>query len=150
MNWKPLKTDQPGVTRYQKGHSKAEINRQEDGFTQATLKEGFLGLGTHVHGTYRNPSGDDAAVLEKLLDTAHPPRFSNWEKVDGGDGNATKYEGETANGKKVTATITRDADGDAECKAQAGFFGVSVDGLYLAPAPSDQEILRRISRNPDR
>jgi len=145
-NWKPIKTDQPGVTRYQKGSSKAEINRTDDGWTEATLKEGFLGLGTHVHGSYRNPSGDDAAILGKLEDTAHPPRFSNWKPVESDDGVA-RYEGETVKGKKVTAEITRDADGDAEVKAKAGFFGVSVEGSYFAPAPSDREILRRISSN---
>lgn len=145
-NWKPINVDQPGVTAYKKGWSKAEIHREEDGAARATLKEGFLGLGTHVTSFIKSPAPDDQAILGKLEDTAHPPRFSNWKAVepDQEHPSATRYEGETAKGKKVKAEITRVGD-EADVKAKAGFFGLHVEGHYFAPAPSDQEILQRIS-----
>ncbi len=146
-NWKPIKTDTPGVTRYQKGHSKAEITRQENGWTEATLKEGFLGLGTHVHASMRD-AGDDKAVLSSLEETAHPPRFSNWKEVKSDDKDVARYEGETVKGGKVKAEITRNGD-EADVVAKAGFFGVQCEGHYFAPAPSDREILKRISSNRD-
>lgn len=144
-NWQPVHVDQPGVTRYKLGSSRAEIHREADGSAQATLKEGFLGLGTHVTSYMKSPAPNDQAILGKLEDTAHPPRFRNWREVEGGDHNTRCYQGEKENGGKVTAEITR-MGGEADVKAQAGFFGVHIEGHYFAPAPSDREILSKISR----
>ena len=138
-NWQPLSTEQPGVSRYKSGFSRAEIHRQEDGSAEATLKEGFLGLGTHVSSFHKSPAPDDQAILTRLTDTAHPPRFGNWQETKDG-----KWEGEKAGGGKVKAEITRTGD-EADVKASTGFFGTQIEGHFFAPAPTDREILRRIS-----
>ena len=105
-----------------------------------------MGLGTHVSSFHKSPAPDDQAILGRLEDTAHPPRFSNWREAEGAShDNTTSFVGEKANGGKVKAEITRNGD-EADVKAQAGFFGVHIEGHFFAPAPSDQEILRRISK----
>lgn len=148
--WKSIQVpgNPAGVTRYSKGFSKAEIHREPGHGVQAELKEGFLGLGTHVGGSYGDASQSDKAILAKLEDTAHPPRFDHWQETPGPKDtpDTRHYRGEKASGHgKVDAYITRVGD-EANVTAQAGIFGVQIEGHFFAPAPNDREILQRISR----
>jgi len=146
MNWKPVGSDVPGTSHYKRSSPKAEawVHRQ-DGRLEAEAKTGPFHLGRQVGASFMDTSLSDEVVLSKLDDTLNPPRFQNWKPVDDQEANGvTHYRGEAGH-KKVEAFITRVGD-EAEVKANAGFFGVQIEGNYFAPAPSDQEILKRISR----
>ena len=145
MNWKPVGSDVPGTTRYKSSSPKAEaaIHRQ-NGRLEGEAHHGFLGL-DQVGISCMDKSLSDEAVLAKMEDSINPPRFKNWKQVDDQEAQGvTHYRGE-AGSRKVDALITRVGD-QAEVSAKAGFFGVQVEGSFFAPAPSDQEILKRISR----
>lgn len=151
--WKPIPTDQPGTTRYKKTAERAEvtIQRDEGEPVTASLRSGLFGLGTSIEGTYYQEGITDEVVLEKLDDTLHPPRYTDWEKVDDQEApGVTHYQGRRANSvfAKVDAYITRSGD-EAQVVAQAGPFnlGMHHEGVYFAPAPSDQEILRNLARD---
>lgn len=146
MNWKPVGSDVPGTTHYKRSSPKAEawIHRQ-DGKLEAEARHGFLQL-DRVGLSCMDKSLSDQVVLAKLEDSINPPRFQNWKAVDDQEASGvTHYKGE-AGSRKVEAFITRVGD-EAEVKAKVGWFGVQVEGNFFAPAPSDQEILRRISRD---
>lgn len=146
MNWKPVGSDVPGTTRYKSSSPKAEASiHRQNGRLEAEASHGFLQL-DQVGLSCMDKSLSDQAVLAKLEDSINPPRFKNWKEVDDQEANGvTHYRGE-AGGSKVDAYITRVGD-EAEVSAKAGWFGVQVEGSFFAPAPSDQEILRRISRD---
>lgn len=146
MNWKPVGSDVPGTSHYKRSTPKAEawVHRQ-DGRLEAEVKTGPFNLGRQVGASFMDTSLSDEVVLGKLDDTLNPPRFQNWKPVDDQEANGvTHYRGEAGH-KKVDAFITRVGD-EAEVKADSGFFGVQIEGNFFAPAPSDQEILKRISR----
>lgn len=146
MNWKPVGSDVPGTSHYKRSSPKAEawVHRQ-DGRLEAEAKSGPFNLGRQVGASFMDTSLSDEVVLSKLDDTLNPPRFQNWKPVDDQEAKGvTHYRGEAGH-KKVDAFITRVGD-QAEVKAKAGFFGVQIEGNFFAPAPSDQEILKRISR----
>jgi hypothetical protein len=139
-NWKPVSHEPSGVTRYKRSspRAQAEIHRQENSLS-AEMKTGLFGLGTHVGACFMDTSLSDEAVLSKLDQVAHPPRFQDWKAQ--GEGH---YQGK-AGRSKVEAQITRSGE-EAKVVAHVGHFGTHVEGVFFAPAPSDQEILRRISR----
>jgi len=147
MNWKPVGSDVPGTTHYKSSKPKAEawIHRQ-DGKLEAEAHHGFLQL-DRVGLSCGDKTESDAVVLSKLEDSISPPRFKNWKEVDDQEARGvTHYRGEAGN-SKVEAFITRVGDG-AEYKAKVGHFGLQIEGGYIGPAPSDQEILKRLSRDP--
>ena len=141
-DWKPVSNDPSGITRYKRSSPRAqvEINRQDNSLS-AEMKTGLFGLGTHVGTCFMDTSLSDEVVLSKLDAVANPPRFQDWKPVQGEDGH---YQGK-ANRSKVDAVITRNGD-EATVEAQVGHFGMHIEGVYFAPAPSDQEILRRLSQ----
>jgi hypothetical protein len=146
MSWKPVGSDVPGTSHYKRSSPKAEawVHRQ-DGRLEAEAKSGLFNLGRQVEASFMDTSLSDEVVLSKLDDTLNPPRFQNWKPVDDQEAKGvTHYRGEAGH-KKVDAFITRVGD-QAEVKADSGFFGVQIEGNFFAPAPSDQEILKRISR----
>ena len=147
MNWKPVGSDVPGTTHYKRNSPKAEawIHRQ-DGRLEAEAKSGPFNLGRQVDAFFLDTSLSDDVVLGKLNETLTPPRFQNWKPVDDQEAKGvTHYQGE-AGSRRVDAFITRVGD-EAEVKAKVGWFGVQIEGNFFAPAPSDQEILKRISRD---
>ncbi|MFN8612820.1 MAG: hypothetical protein U0931_35105 [Vulcanimicrobiota bacterium] len=146
MNWKSVGSDVPGTTHYKRSNPKAEawIHRQE-GRLEGEAKSGPFNLGPSAGVSCLDTTLSDQVVLGKLDETLNPPRFQNWKQVDDQQApGVTHYQGRAGH-SKVEAFITRLGD-EAEVKAKVGHFGLEVEGNFFAPAPSDQEILRRISR----
>ena len=146
-NWKPISQDTPGITQYKRSHprARAEIHRQDNKLS-AEMKTGPFGLGTHVGACFMDTGLSDEAVLTRLDEVAHPPRFQDWHEVkDQSAAGVTHYQGHEGR-KKVDAYITRSQD-EAQVVAQSGHFGIHIEGTYFAPTPSDREILQRISQS---
>lgn len=147
--WKPVKSNTQGLTRYKGTNQKAEawIQRNADGSAVAKEETGFFG--TRVTSYSVSPAPADNVILDRMDRSAYPPRFDGW-KESGKDSetNTTEYKGKANNFLKspVKAKITRVGD-TAKVSAKVGHFGLGahVEGVYFAPAPSDQEILRKIS-----
>ncbi|MFA5507217.1 MAG: hypothetical protein WC314_16575 [Vulcanimicrobiota bacterium] len=147
--WTPVKTDTQGINRYRGTNQKAEawIQRNPDGSAVAKEETGFFG--THVTSYMVAPAPSDEVILDKLDRSAYPPRFDDWKQSgQNPETNTTEYKG-TANNflnSPVKAQITRVGD-SAKVSAKVGHFGLGthIDGVFFAPAPSDMEILRRIS-----
>ena len=146
MNWKSVGSDVPGTTHYKSSKPKAEawIHRQ-NGRLEGEANHGFLGL-DRAGVSCMDKSLSDEVVLAKLEDSINPPRFKNWKEVDDQEAKGVSHYVGEAGGSKVEAFITR-VDDKAEVKAKVGHFGLQIEGSYFAPAPSDQAILKNISRN---
>jgi hypothetical protein len=147
MNWKSVGSDLAGTTHYKRSNPKAEawIHRQ-DGRLEGEVKSGPFNLGPSAGISCMDKTLSDEVVLAKLDDSLNPPRFQKWKTVDDQEApGVTHYRGQ-AGRRKVDALITRVGD-EAEVKARVGHFGVQIEGNFFAPAPSDQEILERISRS---
>lgn len=146
MNWKSVTSNTPGTTAYQCRKPKAQAwISHKNGHIEAEAKSGWFNLGHSAAISSRDTTLSDQAVLGKLEDLINPPRFQNWQSVaDQQAPGVTHYKGQTRHGK-VDAYITRLND-EAHVTAHAGHFGVQIEGSFFAPAPSDQEILKRISR----
>ena len=145
--WKQLST-QDGVQRYKAMNRSAQawIKRNEDGSAESGSKNGLFGLGLHTESFHVSPAPSDDELLRRLDRAANPPRFDNWREVDKDAPNTNFYKGEADNlfNSTVKASITRVGD-EASVHAKVGLFGTEIEGHYFAPAPSDAEILRRIS-----
>ena len=149
--WKQVSANSQGLTRYKGVNQRASawIQRSDDGSAVAKKESGLFGLGTHVT-SHMVTAPADEVILEKLDRSSNPPRFDQWKKSGtDSDTNTTEYKGKTDSflNSPVTAKITR-LDDQAKVSAKVGRFGLGthVDGVFFAPAPSDQEILRRISQ----
>jgi len=150
--WSKIAQDPSGDIRYKRNHPKASatIHRQPDSLS-AEMKTGLFGLGSHVGVCFMDTQLSDEVVLSRLDEVANPPRFEDWKEVKGKstETNETHYQGRESGGlirSKVKASIRRQGE-QAEVSAQVGLFGTQIEGIYFAPAPSDQEILRRISQS---
>lgn len=149
--WKQVQ-NQDGCSRYKATNRRADawIQRHSDGSADYGAKNGFLGLGLHTQGTHVAPAPSDQVLLSKLDESANPPRFSQWSKLDKTTPGTTYYQGESNDyfHSDVNVSITRAGD-VAEVKGKTGVFGLThFEGTYFAPAPSDAEILKSISRKP--
>lgn len=149
--WKATSTD-GGVQHYKatNRHAKAWIERNEDGSAEYGAKNGLLGLGLHTEGHHVAPAPSDEVLLDRLDQSANPPRFDNWVQQKETTPGTTYYKGEADNllHSKVNAAITRVGD-EATVQAKVGWlFGDEIQAHYFAPAPSDLEILRSISQKP--
>lgn len=147
-SWQPVPSDRPGVSQFRKSGEKCEawIERRADGSAVAGETNGFFG--PRVEGWFRDPAPADEVILQRLEDTAHPPRFGNWKEVPEDAPSVKHFEGRETGGlirSKVDVFVTRVGD-EVDYTAQVGHFGTHIEGHYFAPAPSDQEILRRLSR----
>jgi hypothetical protein len=147
--WTPVKSNNQGLTRYKGTNQTANawIQRNPDGSAVAKEEAGFFG--THVTSHMAAPAPSDAVILSKLDQSAYPPKFEDWKETGKeSDTNTTQYRGKANNffSSPVEAQITRVGD-SAKVSAKVGRFGLGthVEGVFFAPAPSDQEILRRIS-----
>jgi hypothetical protein len=147
--WSKVNSHDSSISRYKATNrrSQATIERNPDGSADYSCKNGLLGLGTRVEGHHFAPAPSDDVILQKIDDIANPPRFDGWKQKECDIPGTTRYQGEADSflSSKVNATITRVGD-EADVKATAGLFGVHVEGHFFAPAPSDTEILRRISQ----
>lgn len=154
-NWQPIPCDRPNVSAYQRTSPRGEatIERCPDGSAKAESKNGLLGLGTEVESYICSPAPSDDVILDNLDQSAYPPQYGDWKEVKkkGPQLPSVKtYEGRETHGlvkSKVTVTIDRDGD-KADFIGKVGHFGTEMEGSFFAPAPSDQEILQKISRNP--
>lgn len=151
QTWKPIASDQPGTTRYEKTNERvqATITREEGEPVTGSLRSGFFGLGTSVEGVFFEENITDEVVLEKLHDTLHPPRYTGWEQVDDQEApGVTHYRGRKTEGLPghVDAYITR-SDDEVQVVAQAGPWelGTRHEAVYFAPTPGDAEILRNLA-----
>ena len=147
--WTPVQSKTPGLTRYKGTNQTAAawIQRNPDGSAVAKEETGFFG--THVTSYTTSPAPSDDVILGKLDRSAYPPRFDSWkENEKKSDETTTHYQGKANNifNSPVKAEITR-VGNSAKVSAKVGRFGLRthVEGVYFAPAPSDQEILGRIS-----
>jgi hypothetical protein len=149
--WNPIASKDPTIARYKATNRRAEawIERNPDGSAEYGAKNGLFGLGLHSQGTHFAPAPSDQVILQKLDESANPPRFDSWKQKDKVSPGTTYYQGEADNllNSKVEASITRVGD-EAGVKAKVGLFGTEIEGHFFAPAPSDAEILRRISQRP--
>ncbi len=148
-NWNPVKSNQPGIERFKATNRRSEawIQRNEDNSAKAGSKSGLFGLGTHVESFFVSPAPTNEEILHKLGNVANPPKYDNWQALDKETPGTKYYQGEADNffDSKVNASITRVGD-EADVKAKVGHFGTEIDGHFFAPAPSDREILSRISQ----
>ncbi|MBS2033762.1 hypothetical protein JST97_02190 [bacterium] len=147
MNWKSVGSDIPGTTHYKRSHPKAEAwIRRQNGHLEGEAKSGPFNLGRSAGVSCMDHTLPDEVVLAKLDDGLNPPRFQNWKTVDDQlAAGVTHYRGQAGH-RKVEAFITRVGE-EAEVRAQVGHFGTQIEGSFFAPAPSDREILQRISRS---
>lgn len=145
--WTPVKSRDVGVDHYRNGKAKAWIQHNADGSVDSGGQKGFFGMRTESH--HFAPAPEDQVLLDRIDRSLNPPRFDGWEQKDKATPGTTYYQGEADNflGSTVNATITR-AGGAADVSAQVGWFGTHIDGHFFAPAPSDAEILKSISRRP--
>ena len=145
--WKQLPS-QDGISRYKatNRHASAWVKRNEDGSAESGAKNGLFGLGLHSESFHISPAPSDDELLKRLDRAANPPRFDNWTSVEKDSPNTNFYQGEADNffNSTVKASITRVGD-EASVSAKVGLFGTEIEGHFFAPAPSDAEILRRIS-----
>ena len=139
---------QDGIQRYKasRGNTQAWVKRNEDGSAESGAKNGLFGLGLHSESFHISPAPSDDELLKRLDRAANPPRFDNWTSVEKDSPNTNFYQGEADNffNSTVKASITRVGD-EASVSAKVGLFGTEIEGHFFAPAPSDAEILRRIS-----
>lgn len=149
--WSKVNSNEAGVARYKATNRKAQawIERNPDGSAEYGAKNGLFGLGLHSEGYHVAPAPSDEVLLGKLDHSANPPRFDNWSKQDEKTPGTNYYEGQADNffNSTVKASITRVGD-EADVKAKVGLFGTQIEGHYFAPAPSDADILKRISQRP--
>lgn len=148
--WSPIASSDPSIKRYKADHrqSKAWVERHPDGSADSGSKDGFLGLGLHTETFHVSPAPSDEAILAKLDARHNPPRFDGWEKQDKSTPGTTYYQGEADNffHSTVNASITR-VGGAADVNAQVGWLlGDKIEAHFFAPAPSDAEILARLSQ----
>jgi len=149
--WNPVPSDRPGVSHYHRQDPKGEawIERKENGSAEASQKNGFFG--PSVESWHAAPAPTDSVILQKMDEVAHPPRFDDWKEVKHSPElpSVKHYEGRETGGmirSKVEVFIDRDGD-QADYTAKVGRFGEEVEGHLFAPAPSDQEILHRLSES---
>lgn len=152
-NWQPVQSDRPGAVHYQRAEPKGDayIQRNEDGSAEAESKNGLFGLGTEVESFHCSPAPDDATILGQLDRSAYPDQYDGWKEVKKGPQLPTvkTYEGHKTTGLHSKVRVTIDRDGDrADFIGKVGHFGTEMEGSFFAPAPSDAEILSRLSRNP--
>jgi hypothetical protein len=147
--WRQVDSRDAGVNRYQAENRRAQawVKRNADGSAEYGAKNGLFGLGLHSEGYHVAPAPGDEVLLEKLDESANPPRFTGWVKEDRTSPGTTYYQGQADNllSSKVKASITRVGD-EASVQAKVGLFGTEIEGHYFAPAPSDAQILKSISR----
>lgn len=148
IGWKSQTTRTEGLTRYKTTEgpkAKGYIQRYPDGTAHAQIKTGFMGLGASSTIDFRAPAPADQAILHKFENFIAPPRFENWKEVESkkADEGVSVYK----DAKGAVAEIAH-KDGAAEVKVRSGLFGLglSIDGSYFAPAPSDQKILENLSQ----
>lgn len=154
-NWQPVQCDRPNVSMYerQSPRSTAVIEHKENGNVSASERNGLFGLGTSVEADFFSPAPSDEQILDKMDQSAYPPQYSDWKEVKtkGPQLPSVKtYEGRetgTLIKSKVRVTIAHDGD-RSDYAGKVGHFGTEFEGTFFAPAPSDQAILERISRNP--
>ena len=139
---------QDGIQRYKanRGNTQAWVKRNEDGSAESGSKSGPFGLGLQTESFHFSPAPSDAELLGRIDRSVNPPRYDNWEAQEKSSPNTNYYQGEADNffNSTVKASITRVGD-EASVKAKVGLFGTEIEGHFFAPAPSDAEILRRIS-----
>jgi hypothetical protein len=147
--WSKINSTDSSISRYKATNrrSEATIARNPDGSADYSSKSGLLGLGLRVEGHHFAPAPDDEVLLDKLDQAINPPRFHDWKQKESDLPGTTLYQGEADSflSSKVKASITRVGD-EADVKASGGLFGLHVEGHFFAPAPSDTEILKRISQ----
>lgn len=148
IQWKQLST-QNGIQRYQAANSRATawIKHNENGSAESGSKHGLFGLGLHTDSFYSSPAPSDSKMLQDIDDLANPPRFKDWTPAKQKCSHTTEYKGKADNifNSTVKASITRIGD-EAHVHAKVGLFGTEIDGHFFAPAPSDTEIISRISK----
>jgi len=148
-NWNRVSSNQQGVERFRATNrrSGAWIKRNPDQSAEAGSKSGLFGLGTHTESYFVAPAPSDDVILSRLELSANPPKFEDWKQTDKKTPGTNYYQGRANNlfDSKVSAAITRVGD-EAEVKAKVGFFGTEIGGHYFDPAPSDAQILRKISQ----
>lgn len=149
-NWIQVKNEN-GRTRYHATNRRAEawIERHGDGSVDYGAKNGLFGLGLHSQGTHFAPAPSDQVILSKLDEAANPPRFEQWSKLDKTTPGTTYYQGQSNDlfHSDVKLSITRSGDA-ADVKGSTGVFGLThFESHFFAPAPTDAEILKSLSRS---
>ncbi len=149
-NWTATNSKNANQARYRSTQKRAQasIERRPDGSAITKVKSGLFGLGTHLTSHHVAPAPNDEAILGRLDHLVHPPRIDGWKQVDDqATSTVNHYQGRADNllNSKVDAYITRVGD-EATVEGKVGRFGTEFQGHYFAPAPSDQEILQRLSR----
>jgi len=144
--WTAAPSKQPGSERFKATNRRAEatIERKPDGSAEATCENGLFGLGTHSGATFFAPAPSNQEILERFGDK---PRFSGWQQSEEKTPGTNYFEAKADSyfHSDVQAAITRVGD-EADIKVKVGHFGTEIEGHYFAPAPSDKEILKRISQ----